>query len=138
MYIEEAHALDEWPISSSRYMPNDSVVSVVQPKLASERVALAQRFVKTFELGSDMKILVDDPEKGNLFEVAYGKFLFAMSHLVSLTTRLPLSYHISAPWPIRLYVIENGVMQFISSPTECTHDVSELRLWLEQRHTLRV
>ena len=130
MYIEEAHALDEWPISSSRYMPNDSVVSVVQPKLA-------QRFVKTFELGSDMKILVDDPEKGNLFEVAYGKFLFAMSHLVSLTTRLPLSYHISAPWPIRLYVIEN-VMQFISSPTECTHDVSELRLWLEQRHTLRV
>ena len=89
MYIEEAHALDEWPISSSRYMPNDTVVSVIQPKLASERVALAQRFVNTFDLGSDMKILVDDPEKGNQFEVAYGKFLFAMSHSFSL----PLAHH---------------------------------------------
>ena len=89
MYIEEAHALDEWPISSSRYMPNDSVVSVVQPKLASERVALAQRFVKTFELGSDMKILVDDPEKGNLFEVAYGKFCLQCR----TSFRLPLAYH---------------------------------------------
>ena len=69
-------------------MPNDSVVSVVQPKLALERVALAQRFVKTFELGSDMKILVDDPEKGNQFEVAYGKFLFAMFHGQSGCTSL--------------------------------------------------
>jgi hypothetical protein len=70
-------------------MPNDTVVTVMQPKLASERVALARRFVNTFNLGSDMKILVDDPEKGNQFEVAYGKFLFAMSHSFSL----PLAHH---------------------------------------------
>lgn len=40
----------------------------------------------------------------------------------------------SAPWPIRLYVIDNGTMQFISAPTDCAHDVSELRAWLEKRH----
>lgn len=72
VYIEEAHASDEWPISSSRYMPNNTVVSVRQPKLAIDRVALAQNFINLFALGSEMKIFVDDPEKGNPFESAYG------------------------------------------------------------------
>ena len=43
-------------------------------------------------------------------------------------------YLIQAPWPIRLYIIENGIVQYISEPDECTHHVSELRLWLEKRH----
>ena len=73
VYIEEAHATDEWPISSSRYTPDNQIVSVEQPKLASERVKLAQRFVRTFGLGTEMKVLVDDPENGNQFEAAYGK-----------------------------------------------------------------
>ena len=47
---------------------------------------------------------------------------------------LSSDFFTSAPWPIRLYVIENGVIQFISAPTDCTHDVSELRAWLEKRH----
>lgn len=72
VYIEEAHASDEWPISSSRYMPNNAVVSVRQPKLATDRVALAQSFIDLFALGPEMKILVDDPESGNPFESAYG------------------------------------------------------------------
>mmetsp|Transcript_9079 Transcript_9079/g.13683 ORF Transcript_9079/g.13683 Transcript_9079/m.13683 type:complete len:120 (+) Transcript_9079:1509-1868(+) len=110
VYIEEAHATDEWPISSSRYTPDNQIVSVEQPKLASERVKLARRFAQTFGLGTEMKVLVDDPEHSNLFEVAY------------------------SPWPIRLYVIENGMMRFISAPTDCAHDVSELRAWLEKRH----
>ena len=112
LYIEEAHACDEWPIRSSRYMPNGEVVSVKQPRLVSERVALAQSFVDSFDLGPEMKILVDDPEQGNLFEKAY------------------------APWPIHIYVIENGIMQYISAPTDCAHDVSELRAWLKHRHDL--
>lgn len=82
MYIEEAHASDEWPIRSSRYMPNQEIVDVRQPRLISERVVLAQGFVKSFDLEPEMKVLVDDPEQGNLFEKAY------------------------APWPIRIYVIK--------------------------------
>jgi len=73
VYIEEAHASDEWPISSSRYMPDNTVVSVRQPRLASERVALATNFIKLFALGSEMKVFVDDPERGNPFESSYGK-----------------------------------------------------------------
>lgn len=111
VYIEEAHAKDEWPIRSSRYMPDNSIVNVEQPKKIAERIELAQKFVSTFDLGKEMKVLVDNPEIGNPFEKAY------------------------APWPIRLFVIENGVIQFISAPTNCVHDVSELRRWLEQRHS---
>ena len=57
-----------------------------------------------------MSVIVDDPELGNPFESAY------------------------APWPICICVIENGVMRIISEPTDCAHDVTELRTWLEQRH----
>lgn len=109
VYIEEAHATDEWPISSSRYMPKNEIVDVKQPRIAFERVALAQKFINTFDLGPEMKVLVDDPTK-NAFQSAY------------------------APWPIRIYVIENGKMEYISAPTNCSHDVTELRTWLEERH----
>ena len=91
-------------------MPASDIVDIKQPKQISERVVLAQRFVNTFDLGEELKVLVDNPETGNPFESKY------------------------APWPIRIYVIENGVMQFISSPTNCEHDVTELRAWLEHRH----
>ena len=57
--------------------------------------------------------------------------LNAMLSSMFLSTDLSLRL---APWPIRLYVIENGIMQFISAPTDCAHDVSELRTWLEKRH----
>ena len=88
-------------------MPNNDVVSVEQPRV-SKRMTLAQICVETFGLGPDMSVLVDDPELGNPFESGY------------------------APWLIHIYVIENGVMQFISEPTDCAHDVTELRTWLEQ------
>ena len=92
-------------------MPASDIVDIKQPKQISERVVLAQRFVNTFGLGEEMKVLVDNPETGNPFEAKY------------------------APWPIRIYVIESGVMQFISSPTDCAHDVTELRELLDHRHS---
>ena len=93
----------------SRHMPGNEIVSVNQPRLVSERVALAQKFVATFGLGPEMAVVVDDPTRGNPFQSAY------------------------APWPIRIYVIENGKMQYISAPENCAHDVTELRAWLAQR-----
>ena len=93
---------------NSRYMPGNEIVSVKQPRLVSERVALARKFVDTFELGPEMQVFADDPN-GNAFQSAY------------------------APWPIRIYVIEDGKMQYISAPENCTHDVTELRDWLAQR-----
>jgi len=90
-------------------MPNDEIVNVKQPRLISERVVVAQKFVDTFGLGSEMKVVVDDPD-GNTFQLTY------------------------APWPIRIFVIENGRIEYISSPKDCTHDVGELGAWLKERH----
>ena len=84
MYIEEAHATDEWPISSSRFTPDAQIVSVEQPKLASERVLLARRFAQTYGLGSGMKVLVDDPEHGNPFEAAYCECNIVFCETISL------------------------------------------------------
>ena len=49
-------------------MPNNDVVSVMQPRALSKRMVLAQIFVETFGLGPAMSVLVDDPELGNPFE----------------------------------------------------------------------
>jgi hypothetical protein len=38
-----------------------------------------------------------------------------------------------SPWPLRMYVIENGTIKFISRPENGTHNVMELRGWLEER-----
>ena len=88
-------------------------------------------------LGTEMKVLVDDPEQSNPFEVAYCEcniVSYAIHFFVVPFLLIWLLYIISAPCPIRLYVIENGMMRFISAPTDCAHDVSELRAWLEKRH----
>ena len=90
-------------------MPDNEIVSVKQPRFVSERVALAQQFVETFGLGPEMKVLVDDPWD-NAFEKAY------------------------APWPLRMYVIENGKIEYISYPKNCTQDTEELKAWLLRRH----
>ena len=111
VYIEEAHAVDEWPVRSGRFVPGGIPVSVEQPKTTNERLGICTEFLQTMGLPKDgeLKIAVDGPEEGNLFEKAY------------------------APWPVRMFVIEDGTMQFISAPTECSHNVGELREWLEER-----
>ncbi len=111
LYIVEAHAVDEWPISSGRYHPGGSAVILRQPRTASERSAACLDFLSTYGLGAEppgMGIAVDDPA-GDAFQEAY------------------------APWPIRMYVVEDGRMRFLSEPTECSHDVTALRAWLEDR-----
>ena len=50
-----------------------------------------------------MKTLVDSPEAGNPFEKAF------------------------APWPIRFFIIMDGIVQYIANPTNCEYSVEELR-----------
>ncbi len=110
LYISEAHASDEWPISSGRYTPDGLPVNLPQPKTAAERLAACGAFLTAYGLegAEGLEVAVDDPE-GDAFQRLF------------------------APWPIRLYVIEGGKMKFISEPTNCSHDVGALRGWLEQR-----
>jgi hypothetical protein len=112
MYVEEAHAENEWPISSGRYNRGRGPVRINQPTTSNERISVAKQFLNSYDIPIDdngLQVACDSPEIGNPFEKAY------------------------APWPLRLYVIENGKMTFIAQPKDCTYDVSELREWLIHR-----
>ncbi|KAK9867669.1 hypothetical protein WJX84_003907 [Apatococcus fuscideae] len=80
VYITEAHAMDEWPISSARCNGDRGPVNVLQPSADEERCSLARTFCKNFELRVPMVV---DPVS-NPFDVDF------------------------APWPIRFYIIHQG------------------------------
>jgi hypothetical protein len=46
LYILEAHATDEWPISSGRYVPSGEAIAVKQHKTIEERISACQSFVE--------------------------------------------------------------------------------------------
>jgi len=104
VYIAEAHAQDEWPISSCRFN-NGTVVSYNQHKTVEERIAAASDFVAKFDF--ELPVVVDDIS--NPFERGY------------------------APWPIRFFVLQKGKVEYIAEPKNCSYDISHLRLWLLNR-----
>ena len=122
VYIEEAHAQDEWPISSGRYHPNNVPVQINQPTTSMERVQRCHEFLNTYTIAgsssssstccdsSRLQVVVDSPELNNPFEKEY------------------------APWPLRLYVIEKNKVVYIADPSDCTYSVAELRDWLMARY----
>ncbi|KAL3903952.1 MAG: hypothetical protein SGARI_005147 [Bacillariaceae sp.] len=124
IYIAEAHAFDEWKVSSGRFLPRngsckttskhiqDGVVAVEkQPTTAEERCALARDFCDLYGLpyNSDdddddapVEVLVDDPSTNDQFEKEY------------------------APWPLRLYLIDNASqkVEWIAQPNDCSYDLA--------------
>ena len=111
VYIAEAHAMDEWPIRSGRFNHGRGAVIVEkQPKKASERCELARKFVEDFMPkanhadGGNISMLVDDPELGDPFEKQY------------------------APWPLRLYIIRDGIVEWIAQPKDCSYDEAVVEL----------
>ena len=84
IYICEAHATDEWPISSARFNAGRGPVCVAQPKRNAERCQLARRFASDFGL-EGLPLLVDAAEgaDADAYERAY------------------------APWPLRFHGV-NG------------------------------
>tara|TARA_B100000795_G_scaffold5589_1_gene4087 strand:+ start:640 stop:993 length:354 start_codon:yes stop_codon:yes gene_type:complete len=115
MYVEEAHASDEWPISSGRFNKGRGAVQINQPKTSTERIEVAQQFLNNYDISVEketcrLQVACDIPELDNPFEKYY------------------------APWPLRLYVVQNGTMRFIAQPKNCTYDVTELRAFLVQKY----
>lgn len=108
VYIAEAHAMDEWPIRSGRFNHGRGPVIVEkQPKKAKERCNLACQFAKDFNVPltfPHIELLVDDPELGDLFEKEY------------------------APWPLRLYLIEDDIIKYVAEPKNCSYDQAVLEL----------
>lgn len=106
VYIAEAHAISEWPVTSGRFNRGRGPVLIPeQPKMAAERCELARSFAQSFDMKVDdssiVELLVDDPEQGDQFEKEY------------------------APWPLRLYLIgPNGRIEWIAHPKDCSYDLA--------------
>lgn len=102
VYVQEAHAQNEWPISSSRANGGRGVVAIDQPQSLKERCAVATRFCDDFHF--KLPMMVDSMH--NDFDRAY------------------------APWPIRMYVLHRGKVTFIAHPELGRFDATLLRVAL--------
>lgn len=90
LYIAEAHANDEWPVSSARYSIDGAPICVDQPLTLEARMALAARFVTQYRWIWPM--LVD-----------------SMDATTSLGARL-------SSWPMRAYLLHKNQLVLSSSP----------------------
>jgi hypothetical protein len=99
VYIEEAHAVDEWPISSSRFNGDRGVVSVEQPTTDQQRLELAGKFVRDFGMKTPM--LVD-----------------------SVQNRLQNEL---GAWPLGVYVFSDGMLAYAGAPQNCTVAIAPAR-----------
>jgi len=99
VYILEAHAQDEWPISSSRFDPKQEMILVEQPKFTLDRITLAKQFIERHSY--ELPVLVDKID--NAFEEVY------------------------APWPLRFYIVYNGVLVYKAQPVNCTYRIETFR-----------
>ena len=89
VYIAEAHAYDEWPISSARDNPSGDVVSVEQPKTIEERLDAARAFAATFGLANH-RVFVDAMD--DLFDAAF------------------------SAWPFRYFVLDGNEARLVGMP----------------------
>jgi len=102
LYIKEAHPLDEWQMKSNE----KESVCYAQPKTLSDRVRIANDFVKRFHYG--MPLYVDPIE--NPANAAY------------------------AGWPERFYILdEGGTIVYKGRPGPFGYHPEEVEAWLAKR-----
>lgn len=113
VYIAEAHATDEWSIHSSRSTIDGLPVEIMQPITLDARVTIARNFVNSYGM-NNFHLLVDNPEKisdsidGDQFEKQF------------------------APWPLRFYILGDGLVQWIASPSDGTFPIEDLKVALRR------
>lgn len=108
IYTMEAHASDEWPISSARYEPSRRPVSIPQHRTDGERLQAAQTFQSTFQL--PFPVCVDGIE--NDFEKHF------------------------CTWPFRFYILYHGRVFWRAQPRECSYHLEDLVRALEDLQKL--
>jgi hypothetical protein len=105
VYISEAHATDEWPIRSSRFLaPGSEPVCVKQAVSSQDRFAAARQLVSATGLELDMFCADIEGE----FERLYN------------------------PWPIRFFVLRFGILEHVGVPKEAGPDLVCLRKALDR------
>jgi len=98
VYTLEAHAQDEWPISSSRFDPSGAPVCIRQHRTMAERLQAARDFRTAFQV--PFPIVADTIR--NEFEDLF------------------------CTWPFRFYVLHKGLVIFQAQPNECTYSIESL------------
>jgi len=98
VYITEAHAADEWPVGKT-------ISFCTQPKVLSDRIGLARKFVNDQQI--EFPMVVDTMD--NQFDEKF------------------------ASWPLRFYIVQNGKLVFKAQPNleEFSYDPKDLSLWLK-------
>ena len=113
VYTAEAHAIDEWPISSARYSLNKKPIIVTQTRNITDRCVVAQKFVNEYEF-TNWKLLIAPPAHLDFDNLHY-----------NFET-------IYKPWPFRIYGFTKLDITFASEPRSCETRIEELRDWLER------
>jgi ABC-type uncharacterized transport system ATPase subunit len=102
IYIAEAHATDEWPISSARSSITGKAINFRQAVSDEERIAAAKQFIKdySFEIPTVIDLI------SNPFEEVF------------------------ASWPLRFYVIHKGKLVYKAQPKNSTYEFEDVRSFL--------
>jgi len=97
VYIEEAHAVDEWPMGDGA--KGSEFKAIVQPVSLAERATAAELLVT--ELGYEVPLVVDNMQ--NEVRIKY------------------------ACWPLRFYVIDGDQVWYKAQPSSYRYSVPALR-----------
>lgn len=103
VYTLEAHACDEWPISSARFDPSGAPVHIAQHRSLSDRTRAAEDFRGIFQV--PFPVVSDTMQ--NTFEATF------------------------CTWPFRFYVLHRRKVVFQAQPQECTYCLEPLVAVLE-------
>lgn len=140
VYIAEAHATDEWPIGSR--------FKYTQPRTIAQRVAIAREFMQQTNYMLPTVVdpcYPDDPTVSPPFSLlpyitpvsssspasSEGKgespsFVMSASSAIPLPRSNPFEV-VYAPWPIRFYLLSDGILKHIAAPDQCSYDWRDIK-----------
>jgi hypothetical protein len=101
IYIEEAHASDEWPIGSR--------ICYVQPKCDADRISIANDFIKS--TGYRLSLLIDPVSLGNPFSKVYSPWPIRFYVIDGMRNLSYIAEPIEGSYPLEL--IKNALDEAI-------------------------
>jgi len=128
VYVDEAHAQDEWPIGNHL---NDLPNVANQPRTTKARLEVMNQQVLPFlranapELLPRLEVVVGDGNGDGNGDGGDIDGLSSVSWLLD-SPELHLFEDVYAPWPLRFWIVHEGRMKYIASPKNGQFSVEEL------------
>lgn len=142
MYIAEAHAIDEWPISSGRYNKDGAAVSLKQTHSTPERAMVARDFFERYESVISISNLL-------LYSIITGlSYSYRYMDAIDTGVESPWKCVIACPeedgahdgaltfedlykpWPFRAYGFVDDKIDLVAEPHACEVRIGDLREWV--------